>query len=70
MISILTPRLLAEPSDAVPHYVVFTYFGIKIRKDLITKATAIFTSRLRVSQESVNILYSIKIASDAYILKA
>ena len=70
VISILTPWLLAEPSDAVPHYAVFTYFGIKIRKDLITKATAIFTSRLRVGQESVNILYSIKIAFDAYILKA
>ena len=33
-------------------------------------ATAICTSRLRVGQGSVNILYSIKIAFIAYILKA
>ena len=62
--------MLSQRSDAVPHYAIFTYFGITIRKDLITKATAIFTSRLRVGQESVNILYSIKIALVAYILKA
>ena len=36
----------------------------------MTMATAICTSRLRVGQGSVNILYSIKIALVAYILKA
>ena len=36
----------------------------------MTMTTAICTSRLRVGQESVNILYSIKIALVAYILKA
>ena len=36
----------------------------------MTMTTAICTSRLRVGQESVNILYSIKIALVAYILRA
>ena len=36
----------------------------------MTMATAICTSHLRVGQGSVNILYSIKIALVAYILKA
>ena len=63
-------NLVPLAAAALPHHAVFIYFAIKIQKDLIIMATAICTSLLRVGQESVNILYSIKIAFVAYILNA